>query len=70
MCKGVNILKNICNIHNIYFIDPVREIQKKGYNIFDLVVPENKIIHYNEKGHSVIKVIYEEFINKAILSLQ
>jgi len=64
--KLSNLLENICLKHNIYFINPVKEITKKGYNIYDLVINEPKIKHYNENGHKIIKEIYEEYINNII----
>lgn len=58
------LLKHICLKNNILFIDPVKEITEKGYNITDLVINESKILHYNEKGHSIMKQIYEEYLNR------
>jgi len=59
------LLENICNDKNILFINPVKEITKRGYNIIDLVhTNEHHINHYNDKGHSVIGNIYKEFIDK------
>ena len=56
------LLEKICLENNILFINPVIEITKKGLNITDLVENEEKILHYNEKGHKVIKEIFEEYI--------
>jgi hypothetical protein len=58
------LLQNICIKYNLVFIDPVIEITKKGHNINDLIVHEKKIYHYNDSGHSIMKEIYEEFIEK------
>ena len=60
-----NLLQQICSKYNILFINPVKEITQKGYNIYDLVdASEKKIIHYNRHGNNVIKEIYQEYINK------
>lgn len=62
-----NLLQQICSKYNILFINPVKEITQKGYNIYDLVdANEKKIIHYNQYGHNAIKEIYQEYINKLI----
>lgn len=62
--KLSKILENICFKYNLLFINPVVEIQNKGYNINNLVnCNEKKIIHYNENGHKVMKQVYEEYIN-------
>jgi hypothetical protein len=58
------LLEKICLKNNILFINPVIEITKKGLNITDLVENGEKIIHYNEKGHKIIKQIYEEYISR------
>ena len=58
------LLEKICLKNNILFINPVLEITKKGFNINNLVDNGEKIIHYNEKGHKIIKDVYEEYINK------
>jgi len=62
--KLSNLLQTICTKHNILFIDPVKEITKKGHDIYDLIKNEYIISHYNEKGHVVIKEIYDDFIKK------
>lgn len=62
--KLAHLLSNICIKYNILFIDPVKEVNKKGYNILNLVDSDSKIIHYNSEGHNIIRVIYEEYINK------
>jgi hypothetical protein len=68
--KLSKLLESLCLKHNIYFINPVKEIEKKGYNIYDLVIHETKIKHYNENGNKIINEIYEEFINKVISNLE
>lgn len=60
-----NLLENICIKYNLLFINPVKEILKKGYDINNLVLNEEKICHYNQNGHIIMKEIYEEYINKA-----
>ena len=61
--KLSNLLENLCFKHNLLFINPAFEIQKRGFNITDLVNNDKKIIHYNDNGHKVMKAIYEEFLN-------
>ena len=57
--------EKICIKHNFLFINPVKEITKQCYNIFDMVdLHDKKIIHYNQNGHKIMREIYEEFINK------
>jgi hypothetical protein len=59
-------IEKICIKHNFLFINPVKEINKKGYyNINELIhLGDKKIIHYNNRGHEIMKNIYEEFIDK------
>ena len=57
-------LEEICTKHNIIFIDPVRELQNKGYNIDELFIKENVLSHYNDEGHKKILEIYKEYIDK------
>ena len=58
-------LENICIKYKFLFINPVKEITKKGYNISNLVCLHDKtIIHYNQMGHEIMREIYEDFINK------
>uniref|UniRef100_A0A6C0F160 Uncharacterized protein n=1 Tax=viral metagenome TaxID=1070528 RepID=A0A6C0F160_9ZZZZ len=59
------LLENICNKKNIPFINPVKEITKRGNRILDLVnTNEHHINHYNDRGHSIIGNIYRDFIDK------
>ena len=59
-------LKDICNKHNIVFIDPIEELKKKCTNIDDLFVKEDILAHYNQDGHNEIKQIYSEFISQFV----
>jgi len=62
--KLSNLLETICSKHNLLFINPVKELSKKGYTIHDLVKNDDKtLLHYNENGHKVMKEIYEEYIH-------
>jgi hypothetical protein len=62
--KLSKILEHICLKYNLLFINPVVEIEKKGHNINDLVINnEKKIYHYNDKGHAIMKEIYDKYIN-------
>lgn len=58
------LLKNICAKHNIPFINPVQEIVQRGHDISKIFVPEAKLAHYNNLGHSIISSIYTEYISK------
>ena len=60
------LLENICLKHDIIYLNPVKEINKLGYNINNLIVPNQNAIHYNNNGKQIIKNIYTEFINIAI----
>jgi hypothetical protein len=60
----LKFLEKLCMKYNIFFIDPVKEITKEGYNINDLIKKEDKITNYNELGHSVIKKIYVKYISQ------
>lgn len=60
-------LEEICKKHNIIFIDPIKELQKKKYNIDELFNKENILAHYNDLGHLKILDIYKEYIDKIIL---
>ena len=57
-------LEEICLKHNILFINPIKELNKKNININDIFINENILSHYNEKGHAKILKIYSEFIDK------
>jgi len=62
--KLSKLLQQICIKYNLLFINPVDEINKIGYNINDLVIhSDKKICHYNDKGHEIMKEIYEKYIN-------
>jgi hypothetical protein len=60
--KLCELLEKICSKQNILFINPVKEITKRGYNIHDLCIQEDKLLHYNDIGHNVMKEIYHDFI--------
>jgi len=57
-------LEQICNKHNIMFLNPVKELLKRGYDINTLVVKEEILSHYNDLGHSVIKGVYKDYLMK------
>lgn len=57
-------LEEICEKHNIPFINPVKELIKKNINLDEIFIKEEVLAHYNEKGHNEILPIYSEFINK------
>jgi hypothetical protein len=57
-------LEEICLKYNIPFINPIKELIKKGVNLEDIFLKENVLAHYNEKGHNEILKIYSEYIDK------
>lgn len=59
-------LEDICLKNNILFIDPIKELRKKNYNIDELFLDEKILAHYNDNGHNIIKNIYKEYIEKLI----
>lgn len=63
----VCLLEKICAKHNIIFINPVKELIQRGYKIENLTRDEPVLAHYNHDGHSVMREIYAEFIDKAKL---
>lgn len=60
-------LEEICNKHNIIFIDPIKELESNGYNIETLFEKENILAHYNDFGHTKIIEIYKKYIDKIII---
>jgi hypothetical protein len=62
--KLSRLLEHICQKHHLWFINPVEEMKKQGYDIRDAVVHEPKIYHYNETGHRIMKEIYEKYIHE------
>uniref|UniRef100_A0A6C0BU31 Methyltransferase FkbM domain-containing protein n=1 Tax=viral metagenome TaxID=1070528 RepID=A0A6C0BU31_9ZZZZ len=65
----IKLLEQICAKHNILFINPVKEFNKRGYDINNMIHQEDKIMHYNNTGHNVIKTIYKEYINYLLSDL-
>lgn len=66
----LKLIEQVCIKNNIIFINPVKEIEKEGYNINDLIIAEQVIAHYNKAGHDVIQKIYSKFITKFIYNLE
>jgi hypothetical protein len=58
----VILLEKICLKYNIPFINPIKELNKKGYDITELT-ENNNINHYNYLGHEKILEVYSDFIN-------
>ena len=58
----VKLLENICLKHDIFFINPIKEVNQRGLNISNLVKNEPVIAHYNEKGIEQMKDIYKKYI--------
>ena len=59
-----NWLEDICLRNNILFIDPIKELREKNYNLDELFLDEKNLAHYNNNGHNIIKNIYKEYIEK------
>jgi hypothetical protein len=55
-------LEKICDKHNIPFLNPGKELLKRGYNVIDLLHEEERLGHYNDTGKSIIKDIYKDFL--------
>jgi len=60
----LTLLERICVKHDILFINPMVEMTKRGINTDEVFKDENVISHYTEKGHSAIKDIYTEFLQR------
>lgn len=56
------LLKKICTKHDIIFINPVEEIIKSNFDKCGIFLQEDVLAHYSQKGHEVIKKIYDAFI--------
>ena len=61
----VILLEKICLKYNIPFINPIKELNKKGYDITELT-KNNDINHYNDLGHEKILEVYSDFINNIL----
>jgi hypothetical protein len=59
-------LETICNKHNVLFLNPVKEFTARGYDVNECVVKENLLSHYNDKGHSIMKEIYKDYLQRLI----
>jgi hypothetical protein len=57
-------LEEICKKYNILFIDPIKEIKKRQYDIEKIFLNEPTLAHYNDYGNALIKGVYSDFINK------
>jgi hypothetical protein len=56
-------VERICDRHNILCIQPAAEMEKRGFHLEDLVVPEEKrITHFTDRGHSVMATIFREIL--------
>jgi hypothetical protein len=61
-------LEEICLKHNIPFINPVKEFNKKNMDVNNLFINEEILAHYNDTGHLEILKIYSECIEKMNIS--
>ena len=56
-------LEQICKELGLKCINPVKEFLKRGWDIYELIRFDEKIIaHYTEKGHNKILEVYSEYI--------
>ena len=58
----LQLLEKTCVENEILFIHPVKEIEKEGYSIHDLIHHEKVIAHYTSKGHEVMQKVYKKYI--------
>jgi hypothetical protein len=65
-------LEEICLKYNILFINPIRELKNRGYNIEDcLEVGEPVVGHYSKPfGEEAIMKIYQEYMEKLVADRQ
>ena len=63
----VEWLQSICLAHNISFLNPIDELIKQNYDINQLTLPEEKLAHYTDYGHTVIQGIYKQKIDDIFL---
>ena len=59
-------LEDICLIHNILFIDPIKELNKKNYDFNKIFKKEDVLSHYTDEGHNAIGNIYKYYIDKIL----
>jgi len=66
----VKCLETICQKYSITFLNPIREITLSfpEIDINTLFVNEDTLKHYNEFGHTIIKKVYDDFIQKILLA--
>lgn len=57
-------LEDICRRHNIPFIHPVKEFQKRNIPLDGLFENESVLAHYTDKGHAMVYMIYKEYIDR------
>ena len=57
-------LRDICQRHNIIYINPVEEFIKNNVSLKHAFEPETKLAHYTNYGHSKISSIYYNIISK------
>lgn len=60
----LKLLEKICVKYNILFINPLKEISIRNYEITKLL--DKDLTHYNREGHIVVKSIYNDFLKKII----
>jgi hypothetical protein len=63
-------LEEICKIHKITFINPIKELIKNNVDLNNIFLKEDILAHYNDVGHNEILLIYESYINKIINNSQ
>jgi hypothetical protein len=66
----VKWIETICQKYSILFLNPIREIRLSfpEIDINALFLNEDTLKHYNEFGHTIIKKVYDNFIQKLLVS--
>ena len=60
----LKLLEQICLKYNILFIDPVKEIIIRNYDLKNLLCDD--LTHYSQEGHLVMQNIYIDFLKKIL----
>jgi hypothetical protein len=57
-------LREICEKHNIIYINPIEEFVKNNISLNETIIEEEKLSHYSPQGHKEIGNIYYNIISK------
>lgn len=55
----VSLLERLCKKHDLLFLNPTHEFEKRGLSITNYLMDSN---HYNDAGHAMVKTIYDDFL--------